>query len=311
MACTDVAIRETAPWRSALERLTIPALLAVNGAALAGTLALSKAAQGTGVAPAPYGFWMTLGAGSVLALLALSRGELSASVATTRYSVLSALLSLALPQLILLIVAGKVGAGLASAVYAFPTITTWIIARMFGMETHSSARLLGVIVGATGALVLLAPGSVPSAHVPWLALAMLVPILLGAGNVYRSIAWPKGASPLLLAAGTALSASLLFLAVSLAAGQTLRFWVSDSAMVLVIAQMILSTIQFLAFFMLQRVARPVVFSLIGQVGLIFGLMFGAVFFGERYSLMAFAAVGLIMTGWALVSFGRPSGRHPA
>ncbi|MEM7461196.1 MAG: DMT family transporter [Pseudomonadota bacterium] len=311
MASVDITISERAHWKNGLERLAIPILLGINGAALAGTLAMSKAAHADGVAPSSYGFWMTLGAGLALAGITASRSEVFISISTIRYSALSALLSLAVPQLILLIVAHKVGAGLASAVYAFPTITTWVIARLFGLEAHSAIRLFGVLVGAAGALTLLAPGSVPSAHVPWLALALLVPFMLGAGNVYRSIAWPEGASPLLLASGTALSASLFFLAVSLVTGQELAFWTAGSAVVLVVAQMILSTVQFLAFFMLQRIAKPVVFSLIGQVGLLFGLVLGAVFFGEHYSPITFIAVGLIVSGWALVSFGGLDRSRPA
>ena len=303
MTTSHAVVTSMPRWRPHPGQLLIPALLVVNGAALAGTLALSKAAQTAGVSPITYGFWMTFGGGLILGLIAAVRREFLMSAERVRYSVISGLISMAAPQLILLLVVGHIGAGLTSAVYAFPTLATWIIARFLGMERHSTLRLTGVSIGAAGALTLLAPGAVPAGNTLWLVLALTVPIMLGAGNIYRSVAWPQGAPPVALASGMALSTSVFFLAISLLVGSDLSFWHSFDTVALTTAQIALSALQFLAFFLLQRVAKPVTFSLIGQIALVFGLVIGSALLGETFSLLSLIAVALIVIGWALVAFG--------
>lgn len=303
----DGALTQSATGKGRWPRAAaIAALIVVNGLLLAVTLALSRQAQGGGLSPVAYGFWMCLGGGALLGMGVILRPGRRTAPPPVRYWLTSGLLSIAAPQLLIFIAVGKIGAGLAAIAFALPTLTTWLLARMLGLEGHSWIRMLGVVVGAAGATLLLAPSSnaIPAGATPWMALILIAPMIIGGGNIYRRVAWPPGAHPLELAMGMLLAAALMFLLVAIALGSDLAFWRMAGASTPVLVQMVVAAAQFLAYFALQRLATPVFFSLIGQVALVFGLVIGALL-GESYTSVALGAVGIMFAGLLCVVLGKP------
>lgn len=294
--------------------LEIALLLAANGGLLAITLMLSRMAQSQGLSPVAYGFWMSLGGALLLALLAGRQLHSLRSRRVTVYSAIAGLISLAVPQLLIFIAVGRIGAGLASIVYALPVLVTFTMARALGLEARSPLRMAGTIVGALGAALLLWPGSggLPLSALPWMALALAAPVFLASGNIYRSVAWPEGVPPKVLAAGMLIAATVFFALAAVPFGSDLRAWRFDGVSMILPLQAVIAALQFLAYFALQRVAPPVIFSLLGHVALMFGLLLGMVFLGESYGARVFGAVFLMGVGLVLVmnAHAGKSGRRP-
>jgi len=278
--------------------LLIALLLAANGFLLATTLILSRTAQGMGLPPVTYGFWMSVGAVVLLGLYAGRHLRDLTRPGMAKYAGVSGMLSLAAPQLIMFTVLSHIGAGLASLVYALPVLLTFLFARMLGLEGRNGFRMAGALVGTLGATLLLMPseGGLPISALPWMALALLVPVILASGNIYRAVAWPEGAKAPVLATGTVITSLIVFALASVPFGVSLDFTPVDGVWPYLAVQAFVTAGQFIAYFALQRVAPPVIFSLIGQVTLVFGLPMGALFLGESYSTTTFVAVGLMALG---------------
>lgn len=286
--------------------LRIALLLTANGGLLALTLMLSRMAQSQGLSPVAFGFWMSLGGALLLAVFAGRGLALLSSRRVAVYSGIAGLFSLAAPQLLIFIAVGHIGAGLAGIVYALPVLLTFALARALGLEARSPLRMLGVVIGAFGAALLLWPGGggLPLSALPWMALALAAPVFLAIGNIYRSVAWPEGIPPKVLAAGMLIAATVLFACAAVVSGSDLRAWRYDGLTPILLLQAVIAALQFLAYFALQRVAPPVVFSLLGHVALVFGLLLGMVFLGESYSVLVFVAVLLMGAGLASVISAR-------
>ncbi len=135
-------------------------------------------------------------------------------------------------------------------------------------------------------------------------MALLIPLFLAAGNVYRTMAWPKHAAPRTLAATTNLAAvlPLLVLAIWHAGGLPLATLAAQP--ILIIAQLAVSTIMFLTFFRLQQVGGPTYLSQIGYVAAAVGLLIGVAFLGERYPVTVWIGAAIIASGIGLSTFGQ-------
>ena len=139
----------------------------------------------------------------------------------------------------------------------------------------------------------------------WLAAALLIPVSLAIGNVFRTLAWPADSTPLALAVGSNLAAAGMLLLLAFANGET------QSSLLLVpwlmLAQAVASSAMFLFFFRLQRVGGPVTLSQIGTVAAAVGIGVGAGLLGERYAAVVWSGVAVIAVGLALTMAAR---RHP-
>ena len=134
-------------------------------------------------------------------------------------------------------------------------------------------------------------------------------MFLGVGNVYRTMAWPKGAGPMRLGAIINLAAVPPLLPSGLAVG---GLDLAPLAHVpgLVAAQLAASTVMYLTFFRLQAVGGPTYLSQIGYVAAAVGVAIGVSFLGERYPPLVWAGIAVVAAGIGLTTWrrrGRPSG----
>jgi drug/metabolite transporter (DMT)-like permease len=72
---------------------------------------------------------------------------------------------------------------------------------------------------------------------------------------------------------------------------------------IILVQIGISSICYLAFFAIVRSAGPVFFSQVGYLVTMTGLFWGILVFDESYSVWLWLAVGLIFSGLALVNDG--------
>ena len=281
------------------------ALLVGVGFLIALTVNLAKAAATLGIAGPEFAFWMALGAGLVLLVLAFARGE---RPALTRehllYYALAGLLAVAAPNYIGFEVAARAGAAYASVPYALSPLITYALAVSVRLDAPSARRVAGLVLGCFGTALVVAnmmaraDGTSPA----WLLAALLVPLSVAFGNVHRTLYWPKGSAPLALAAAMLLAAALWLSPFVTANGaHLLALGPTSEAGALVAAQVGVSAVMYVLYFQLQRVAGPVYLSQIGYVAAGFGVAIAVALFAETMTLAMLAGLVLIAGGVFLVT----------
>ncbi|MBJ6135153.1 DMT family transporter [Ochrobactrum sp. Q0168] len=279
-------------------------LLLATGTLLGLILPLGKIAAQAGVPPAMWTFLFSASAGVILLAVLLLRGKsLGFSGGRARYYVCTAIISYALPNLLILSAIPRLGAGFTGIMYTLSPVITLVISMGFGLRRPNALGIGGIAVGFIGAiLVALTRGEVGKPADPlWIAAALLIPVFLACGNVYRTLDWPKNSDPTELAAGSHLaSAIMLFAGILLFTG---GFPVETFALApwAATAQAIASAGMFALFFRLQAVGGPVYLSQIGYVAAALGLISGTLFLGEHYPLLTWIGAVVIAIGVAMTT----------
>jgi drug/metabolite transporter (DMT)-like permease len=278
-------------------------LLLLNGLVLAAHTLLARQASQAGVAPLVYALVSAAGAAGFLGLYRTARptgARLTGTVAL--YGLVAGFVSMALPQVLIYSASAYVSAGIASLAYAFPTPLTYVLAALFGIERASKGRSLGVGIAFMGAIGLAVSRSAAvSGDALWIGLAMLAPVAIGFGNIYRQRFWPPGSQPLDLAFAMSLAASLwltLALLATLAGGGRLPD-IAPAGFGYLAAAAAVAAFGNVIYFELQRSGGIVSFSQIGYVGAVLGLLGGAVLLGERYAASTWIAALVIAAGVAV------------
>lgn len=277
-------------------------LLLVVGGLLGLSTTLAKLASAAGLSALPFLGWSVSGAAVALVAVAVAQGHRDTLDARRlRYFVIAAILTMAAPNLLLFAAIPRVGAGFAALSVAFPPLFTYLGALALGIERFSAARAAGVTIALAGACWLAWwKLSAPAAPSLWVVAVLAVPLLLAAGNIYRTLDWPPGAQPDALAPGMMAAAGAMLLAGGFAAGVPMAVPMTGGAPWLVAAQVATFTVQYLLYFVLQRRGGPVLLSLMGSVAACIGVPLAVLLLGE--AVPQGLAVGALCTalGIALV-----------
>lgn len=277
----------------------LPLLLAV-GLALGCNFPLGKLAVQAGVNPALWAALISGGAGLIVLAISglLERPEGQSPVA--RFAVISGLISYVAPNFLTFAVIPRIGAGLAAIMFALSPVVTALLSMIFRVRPPNLMGLAGIALGLAGALLIILArnASLGAGDGHWIVLAALIPLFLGAGNVYRTMAWPKGVAPMRLAALTNLAAVLPLLLIAAVTGG-LDLSPLLKILGLVAAQLLVSTLMFVMFFRLQQIGGPTYLSQIGYVAAAVGVGFGVALMGETYPLAVWLGVAVVAAGVAL------------
>lgn len=302
------AHRKATGWR-------LPLLYLIGAGALLGiSTNLGKMAGNHSVPPLAFLTWSVAAAGVLLFIVQLLRGDLpSWNRQTVIYFLVAGLITIALSNLILYAAIPRVGAGFVSLTITFPPLLTYLGALLLGMEQLRPDRAFGVLLALAGAGVLAAYKlSDPGADMFWISLTFAAPVLLAVGNLYRSASWPEGESAAALAPGTLVAAALLlFLAgglVPLLGGNPTIFslavpFENTTGLLIIAAQTVTLSVQFLLFFQLQETGGPVYLSLLGSVGAVVGVPVAVLLLGENWPEGIISSGILILLGVGLLTYG--------
>lgn len=280
-------------WNSAL------GLLIVTGALLGLTLPFGKIATGAGIPPILWPFVISCGAGGVLFLvLLIRRRPITLTAHRLRYFVIAALISYAIPNLLLFSAIPHLGAGYAGIMYTLSPIVTLILSILLGVRRPNTLGIAGIVVGFIGAVMVATTRGVADrpADIFWVVIGLLMPVCLALGNVYRTYDWPKDTGPIELAAGSHLATAAMLLAAVLGLGQMGSFATLADMPWLVLLQAASAAAMFAFYFRLQAVGGPVYLSQIGYVAAAIGLAAGVLFLGEHYRLLTWLGAAIIVVG---------------
>ena len=300
------ARKKRAPW--------LPLLCLLGGGALLGlSTNLAKLASEIGLSPLAFLCWSTVGAAGLLMALAAWRGDLPpVSARTLEYYAVSALVGVVASNLIFFSAVPHVGAGFIALIISLPPLLTYVGALALSLEPLRALRALGVMAALAGAGVLAARKlSAPNADAFWILLALVGPVLLAIGNLYRTLRWPPGASADALAPGTLVAAALMLLATGALPGFSLAVPLGGwQPFALMGVQAAVFAGMILLLFMLQKSGGPVMLSLLGAVGAVVGVPVAIFLQGEAPPGGLWLGAGLIAIGVALVSLGKNPSRPP-
>lgn len=274
-------------------------LLLASGTLLGLKLPIGKLASEAGISPLIWSGIVSMGVVTMLLPTQLTRRGLPLpGVQVLLYTMISAVISFIIPNLLLFTVIPRVGAGYTGLMFALSPIFTLLIAALLGMKTPGRLGLIGIATGVVGAIVVSFTRGVSPAGPPlvWLLAAAVIPIALASGNVYRSRHWPAGASPNSLAFWGHSFAALVFLIIIASTGKPIPINELSASRSLIALQMILSGLNFPLFYRLQRDGGPVLLSQIGYVAAAVSLITATVFLGERYSLVTWFGAAIIGAG---------------
>ena len=284
--------------------LQSPALLLLAVGTLLGlNFPLGKLAQAAQVPAVLWAALISLGASTLLgAWLLLRRRPVVCDAQHARYFVITALVSYALPNLLVLAAMAHLGSGPTAMMFTLSPLFTALLSRLAGLRAPARLEYWGIAIGFGGALlVALARGEAgrPAAWL-WVGVGLLIPLLLALGNVYRSLDWPPRADGTWLAVGSHGVAALLLLALCALTGAWRGLPALAGVPWLAAAQVAAAVLMFPLFFRLQALGGPVLLSQIGTVG----VAVGAGLLGERYPLLVWGGVALIALGIGLTVWAR-------
>jgi drug/metabolite transporter (DMT)-like permease len=184
---------------------------------------------------------------------------------------------------------------------------TYVLAFALRLERFYYVRFVGILLGVIGIMSLILPKtSLPSTtSAMWVLIALITPLCFAACAVYAAKNRPEDTDSLALSAGMMLCSALLLTPVVFASHNfyvlkppfAVRDWV-------IVLEILLSSIGYILFFQLIKIAGPVYYSLVGGVVALTGLFWGWVIFGEVLNRWNGLAVVLILLGIGLVTLGQ-------
>ena len=296
--------------------LLIPLLSLLAGGTLLGiSTNLAKLASDMHLQPLAFLSWSITGAAFVLMIVAALRRDLPpVNARSLEYYAVSALVGVAGSNLIFFSAIPHVGAGFVALIISLPPLLTYVGALAFKMERFQPVRAAGVAAALAGAGVLaINKFSTPNADGFWILLALVGPVLLATGNIYRTLRWPKGASADALAPGMLIAAAIMLLGTGFLPGFTLDVPMDKTLLpaFLIAVQATVFAGMFLLLFILQKTGGPVVLSLLGSVGAVVGVPVAIFLQGEAPPEGLFLGAILIASGIAMVTLGKAQTRPNA
>jgi drug/metabolite transporter (DMT)-like permease len=266
---------------------------------------IARFAMTHGVNPLGYSFWQSLGPAILISLLVLAtRGKLKFSRAHCRYYFICGLTGIALPNTNMYFAAPHLPAGLLSVIVNTVPVMAYLMALAAGVEKFCWRRLLAVGIAICGLMLILIPEtSLPSPHmIPWILSALLTPACFAFCSVYITRYRPADSNSLALAAGTLIFSSLLLSPLVLG---THNFYVLNFPLnkpdTVILLEILLSSLGYVLFFKLLKIAGPVYYSFVDTIVAVTGLFWGYLIFSEQLNFWTGSAVGLILFSLILVS----------
>ncbi|MDR3492899.1 MAG: DMT family transporter [Gammaproteobacteria bacterium] len=266
---------------------------------------IARFAMINGVNPLGYSFWQSLGPAILItALVWIKRLPLPFSFAHCRYYLICGLTGIALPNTNMYFAAPHLPAGILAVVVNTVPLMAYLMALMAGLERFNVMRLASVAVALCGLMLLLIPkSSLPAPDmIPWVLTALLTPLCFAFCSVYITRFRPPNSNSFSLAAGTLIFSSALLAPLIVWTHSFYSFHIPVTLPdAVVLLEIVLSSIGYLLFFQLLKIAGPVYYSFVDTVVAITGLAWGYIIFAEKLNIWTGAAVTLILLSLLMIS----------
>lgn len=305
----------TSPFR-ALTTLIILGIVWGTGYSIA------RFAMINGVPPLGYSFWQSVGPAVVLGfILSLSARrkntrEIPAFAGMTftfagmtfagsiPFYLICALTGIVIPNTLMYFAAPHLPASILAMVVNTVPIVAYPLALLARLESFNWQRMMGIVLALMALMFIILPeSSLPSPDmVPWVLLTLITPVSFAVCSIYIARFQPANTDSLMLSVGMLTISSLLLLPLVIG---THSFYLFHFPLTLpdgvVILEILLSSLGYMLFFKLIRIAGPVYYSLVDTIVVLTGLFWGHLIFGERLNQWTSFAVYLILMALLLVT----------
>jgi drug/metabolite transporter (DMT)-like permease len=264
---------------------------------------LAKYAMTNGVPPLGYAFWQALGPAILLSLSCLVTKNATLLQPTLwPYFLLCGLIGIAIPNTNMYFIAAHVPAGLLAVLVNTVPLMVYPMALIAGQESFDAWRTFALLLGVAGIFLIITP-TADNLLSGWTLMALLSPLCFSLCSLYIAIKQPPTLNALQAASGMLIAASLLLTPLVLQQHAfyplTAPFTLAKQVVILEIA---LSSIGYLLFFQLIRLAGPVFYSLTGGMVALTGLFWGFIVFDEKPKSMQSLAIIFVIGALFLLSW---------
>ena len=264
---------------------------------------LARYAMTHEVPPLGYAFWQSAGPALLLMLFCLGPSRrLLWSPRYWWYYGICACIGIVIPNTNMYFIAAKLPAGLLAVLVNTVPLMVYPMALLYKQEQKDGLRLLAILLGMSGIIAIVSPN--PHTLLSnWSLLALISPFSFALCALFIAARQPAAMHPLPAACGMLISATVLIcpLVWQQQAFYPLTFPFNRTQQV-VLLEIILSTMGYLIFFRLIRLAGPVFYSLTGTVVALTGLFWGFALFHERLDQHEFIGILLIFTAILLLTW---------
>ena len=257
-----------------------------------------------GVPPLGYSFWQSLGPAIVLLILCfIKEGGLKISAQHLRYYLIAGLLGIALPNTNMYFAASHLPAGILAVIVNTVPIMMYPLALLVRQEKFHWLRMGGVILGAAGIIIIVgSKSSLPTASMTWWGLlTLLSPLFFAICALYIVHDRPTNSSSLALSAGMLSATAIILMPLVIDTGEFYPLSSFSLPNLVVLLEIVLSSIGYVIFFQLLKLAGAVYYSLVGGVVALTGLFWGWILFDEHLQGWAIVAVLFIIIGLCVVT----------
>lgn len=267
--------------------------------------AIARFATTHGVHPLGYTFWQSLGPAIILTLTAYaSRHPLSLQSRDLIFYLVCGLIGLAIPNTAMYYAASHLPAGLLALVVNTVPIMIYPMALIAKEEKFKFMRLLSIVLAVVGILCLILPETEVSQNLPtqWILFALITPFCFALFATYINPHRPLKSTPLSLAAGMLVASTILLAPLVIATHSFYPItWPLSMPALVILLEIVLSSVGYVLFFWLIKIAGPVYYSLVDGVVALTGLVWGVLLFNERFTFWYGLAVVMILVAIAMMS----------
>lgn len=294
-------------------KLTSLALLITLGIVWGTGYSIARFAMTNDVPPLGYSFWQSLGPAIIIGILSFfNTRSVTLSASRARFYLITGLTGIVIPNTTMYFAAPHLPAGILAMIVNTVPIIAYPMALFAGLEKFNWERMIGIFFALAGLMLIIIPAtSLPSPEmVPWVLSTLITPLSFAFCSIYIARFRPADSDSLTLAAGMLVFSSIMLMPMVVMSDSFYMFHLPltmpDGVVLL---EIILSSIGYILFFQLIKVAGPVYYSLVDTIVVITGLFWGRVIFDERLNQWTFAAVFLIVIALLLVTRHQRKIRH--
>lgn len=286
-------------------KLTSLTLLIVLGMVWGTGYSIARFAMTNDVPPLGYSFWQSLGPAIIIGILAyFNTRSVTMSATRARFYLITGLTGIVIPNTTMYFAAPHLAAGILAMIVNTVPIIAYPMALFARLEKFNWERMIGIFFAICGLMLIIVPtSSLPAPEmVPWVLSTLITPLSFAFCSIYIARYRPADSESLTLAAGMLVFSSIMLMPMVF---MTDSFYAFHFPLTMpdgvVLLEIILSSIGYILFFQLIKLAGPVYYSLVDTIVVITGLFWGRVIFDEHLNSWTFAAVFLIVIALLLVT----------
>lgn len=266
---------------------------------------IARFAMTNGVSPLGYSFWQSLGPAIIIGFLAFSRTRsLKMTVSRSQYYLICGLTGIVIPNTAMYFAAPHLPASILAMIVNTVPIIAYPLALLTRLESFSWQRMGGIVLALGGLMLIILPkSSLPSPDmVPWVISTLIAPVSFAICSIYIARYRPHDSHALSLSAGMLICSSLLLSPLVFLTHSFYAFHFPFTAPDwIIVLEIILSSIGYLLFFQLIKIAGPVYYSLVDTIVVLTGLFWGTILFHEHLNRWTATAVLMILFALLLVT----------